>query len=131
MKNGNCDSHSFMPFRQALFSLFPESPPTKSLSSIFTTKAKSNGNNPLLDGGKVVLLSQAKTLLRQLSTTDREVDHISSFQQFSVLLHILFLRILRARIPIVIQIFHHVMVGLLFGEYGGHFLKIVFLIFLN
>ncbi|XP_058985482.1 ATP-binding cassette sub-family G member 1 [Musca domestica] len=115
MKNGNCDSHSFMPFRQALFSLFPESPPTKSLSSIFTTNAKSNGSNPLLDGGKVVLLSQAKTLLRQLSTTDREVDHISSFQQFSVLLHILFLRILRARIPIFIQIFHHVMVGLLFG----------------
>ncbi|XP_073837498.1 ATP-binding cassette subfamily G member 4 isoform X2 [Musca autumnalis] len=115
LKYGNCDGgHSFMPFRQALFSLFPESPPTKSFSTIFS-KTKTDGT--LIDGGKIVLLDQAKTLMKQLSSDhdNRGEGRISSFQQFSVLLHILFLRILRARIPIVIQIFHHLMVGLLFG----------------
>ncbi|XP_061390066.1 ATP-binding cassette sub-family G member 1 [Musca vetustissima] len=114
MKYDQHTSHSFMPFRQALFSLFPESPPSKSFSSIFNSKTKSDGST-LLNNGKIVLLDQAKTLLRQLSTDRQETDgHISGFQQFSVLLHILFLRILRARIPIIIQILHHLMVGLLF-----------------
>ncbi|XP_075161253.1 ATP-binding cassette sub-family G member 1 [Haematobia irritans] len=98
-------------FRQALFSFFPESPKSNGLASMFTMNA-ANGNN-LLNNGKSMVMDQARTLMKSLSP-DKD-DHVSSFQQFTVLFHILFLRILRARIPIVIQVLHHITVGLLFG----------------
>ncbi|XP_059220269.1 ATP-binding cassette sub-family G member 1 [Stomoxys calcitrans] len=98
-------------FRQALISFFPETPKSNGFASILT-KSAANGNS-LLSNSKSVLLQQAKSLMKRLSPKERE--GISSFQQFTVLVHILFLRILRARIPIIIQLIHHIMVGLLFG----------------
>lgn len=105
-------------FRHALISFFPESPKANDLVSTLFTKPPADESS-LLKSSRSMFMDKAKMLLGRLSSSPQREDNasISGYQQFCVLFHILFLRILRGRIPIMIQVLHHLMVGLLFGKF--------------
>lgn len=63
--------------------------------------------------GAYAIVEKMKAFSKKI-TSDRE--KVSSFRQFYVLLNVMMLKILRARIALLIQIVHHVMCGLCFGK---------------
>ncbi|XP_065359967.1 ATP-binding cassette subfamily G member 4-like [Calliphora vicina] len=93
-------------FRHAVTTFFPEINQTPGLTSILTKSHNS------FYAGTSLLFDHMKTFSKSLSKSH---DGTSGFQQFCVLSRVMFLRILRARIPILIQFIHHTMVGLFFG----------------
>lgn len=99
-------------FRHALTTFFPEIPDKKDFKTMFTKSTAEGGS--LLSCSASVLFERMKLFSKRLSTED---DEVSRFQQFTTLFHVMFLRILRARIPIITQLIHHVMVGTFFGEF--------------
>lgn len=105
----SCIEHQTFAFRHAVTTFFPEINQAPGLTSLFT-----KSQNSLLSGTSL-LFDHMKTCLKNLS---KHNDGISGFKQFCVLTRVMFLRILRARIPIVIQLIHHTMVGLFFGEFS-------------
>ncbi|KAI8123488.1 hypothetical protein FF38_11964 [Lucilia cuprina] len=101
----SADTPSFI-FRHAVTSFFPEINQTPGFSSLLT-----KSHNSFFTGTSL-LVEHMKMFSKNLSKSS---EGTSGFQQFCVLTRIMFLRILRARIPIIIQFIHHAMVGLCFG----------------
>lgn len=101
------DSQPNFLFRHAITSFFPEIKQNPGLTSVF------NKSHNSFFAGLTLLFEHLKIFSKNLSESH---EGTSGFRQFCVLSRVMFLRILRARIPIVIQFIHHIMVGLCFGK---------------
>ncbi|EDW78857.2 uncharacterized protein Dwil_GK12677 [Drosophila willistoni] len=80
------------------------------LPTLFAGSAASTDGT--LMSGASALLEQMKAFSRRLYNERRD---ISGLQQFVVLIRIMLLRIMRARLALTIQLFHHLLCGLFFG----------------
>lgn len=76
-------------------------------------RQQQRGNSSSTGGGGVALLEKMKALTKFM-TTDAATT-VTSGQQFAVLLHLMLLKIWRNKTVLVIQLFHHVFCGLIFG----------------
>ncbi|XP_030372095.1 ATP-binding cassette sub-family G member 1 [Scaptodrosophila lebanonensis] len=101
---------SQLEFHQAITTMFVEQPKRQILPPFFTGSAASTDGT--LMGGASAFLEQMKAFSRRLYYDRRD---ISSWQQFLVLMRVMMLRILRARLALTIQLFHHTLCGLFFG----------------
>ncbi|KAH8322987.1 hypothetical protein KR059_012617 [Drosophila kikkawai] len=96
--------------QQAVTTMFVEQPKRPFLPTFFAGSAASTDGS--LIGGTSALLEQVKALSRRLHTDSRE---ISGLRQFVVLMRVMLLRITRARLALIIQLFHHLLCGIFFG----------------
>ncbi|EDV97080.1 ATP-binding cassette sub-family G member 1 [Drosophila grimshawi] len=97
--------------QQAITTLFVEQPKRQCLSAFFAGTAASTDGT--LMGAAGALLEQMKFFTQHLH--HRERREISGLQQFLVLMRVMLLRTMRARLALVIQLFHHTLCGLFFG----------------
>ncbi|XP_037935775.1 ATP-binding cassette sub-family G member 1 [Teleopsis dalmanni] len=98
-------------FHQAITTFFIDEPKVSGFHNFINNSVTSPDGT--LVGGVTALYEQMKAFSKRIQQTERQ--EISSFKQFSVLLRVMVLKILRARIPLIIQLSHHVIVGLFFG----------------
>ncbi|XP_033243718.1 ATP-binding cassette sub-family G member 1 isoform X2 [Drosophila miranda] len=96
--------------QQAVTTLFVEQPKRPLLPTIFAGSAVSTDGT--LMNGASALLEQMKAFSRRMHNGRRD---ISGVRQFVVLIRIMMLRIMRARLALTIQLFHHLLCGLFFG----------------
>ncbi|EDV39371.1 uncharacterized protein Dana_GF25279, isoform B [Drosophila ananassae] len=96
--------------QQAVTTMFVEQPKRPFLPAFFAGSAASTDGT--LIGGTSALLEQVKAFSRRLHTDRRG---ISGVRQFVVLMRVMLLRIMRARLALTIQFFHHLLCGLFFG----------------
>lgn len=73
----------------------------------FMKKGKNNG--------AAALLQRMKGLISNRFFAEQNKE-VSAFQQFYILFRVMMLRMIRARIPIIIQLLHHSLVGLCIGK---------------
>ncbi|KAH8378636.1 hypothetical protein KR009_000418 [Drosophila setifemur] len=96
--------------QQAVTTMFVEHPKRPFLPAFFAGSAASTDGT--LIGGTGALMEQVKAFSKRLHTDRRG---ISGVRQFSVLMRVMLLRIMRARLALTIQLFHHLLCGLFFG----------------
>ncbi|ALC45046.1 CG32091 [Drosophila busckii] len=96
--------------QQAITTLFVEQPKRPLLPTIFAGSAASTDGS--LMNGAGALLEQMKALSQRFYRDRRD---ISGLRQFVVLMRVMLLRIMRARLALIIQLFHHMLCGLFFG----------------
>lgn len=96
--------------QQAITTLFMEQPKRQFLPTFFAGSAASTDGTLMGAGG--ALLEQMKAFTQRLHRDRRET---SGLQQFLVLMRVMLLRIIRARLALAIQLFHHTLCGLFFG----------------
>lgn len=83
-------------------------------TTTMTTTREAGGSS--IAGGSVALLEKMKALTKFMhSDAGEEATTVTGGQQFAVLLHLMLLKIWRNRTVLVIQLFHHVFCGLIFG----------------
>ncbi|SPP76781.1 ATP-binding cassette sub-family G member 1 isoform X1 [Drosophila guanche] len=96
--------------QQAVTTLFVEQPKRPLLPTIFAGSAASTDGT--LMSGASALLEQVKAFSERMNNGRHD---ISGVRQFVVLMRVMMLRILRARLALTIQLFHHLLCGLFFG----------------
>lgn len=109
----NNDTH----YKSALHSNFSESLTNHHNHTTTTTTlllTMSNDDSSLMKdkNGAAALFQRMKAISNRFYIEHKEV---SAFQQFYILFRVMMLRMIRARIPIIIQLLHHSLVGLCIG----------------
>uniref|UniRef100_W8AXI7 ATP-binding cassette sub-family G member 1 n=1 Tax=Ceratitis capitata TaxID=7213 RepID=W8AXI7_CERCA len=98
-------------FQHSVRTFFVEEPKRSRLQHLLSAGGNFSSDGSLI-GGVTAFYEHLKTFTKLLDT---EQEDTSSLHQFCVLIRMMSVRIVRARIALLIQFLHHVLTGLCFG----------------